>query len=204
MKKAIFATLASLAFASTAFAAAPVMDLGAGQTQIGYSYDSLQTNIATLGDLGTYHANDYQLAYGLTNKLAITGNYLDSGSRSFVYNGTSNIDNLKFDSTQIGLQYKLTNNIAVSAGSLKSELGYDAGSSASTETFGGIAYQQNLGHNLAGYASYLKSTNVEDWKAGLNYNLSNSTSLDVGYRHYQNDGTAIVAKGVGFGLNHKF
>jgi len=207
MKRAIFATIATLAFASTAFAAAPAMDLGSGQAQIGYSYDNLQTNVAALGDLGTYHANDYQLAYGLSDKFAITGNYLDSGSRSFTnYNNNTRIDNLKFDSTQIGLQYKVSNNIAVSAGTLKSELKDDAypTPNSSNEIFGGIAYKQNLGDNLGSYASYLKSTNVEDWKAGLTYNVGSKTSLDVGYRHYQDGGAGVVAKGITYGLNHKF
>jgi len=203
VKKTITTALALLSLASTAFAATPVMDLASGQTQLGYSYDNLQTNIGTLGDLGTYHANNYQLAYGLSDKLALTGNYLDSGARSFI-NGTTNIDNLKFDSTAIGLQYKVNKNFAVSAGSLKSELKYDLGTASSSEIFGGIAYKQKFDNNLEGYASYLKSSNVEDWKAGLTYNVGSKTSLDVGYHHYQNDGVAVSAKGVGFGVNHKF
>jgi len=204
MKKAITTTLALLSLVSTAFAATPAMDLVAGQSQIGYSYDNLQTNIGALGDLGTYHANDYQVAYGLNDKLAITGNYLDSGSRSF-YSGTTPIDNLKFDSTAIGLQYKVNKNFAVSAGSLKSELKYDNGAASSTEAFGGIAYKQQLSNHVEGYASYLKSSNVQDWKAGLTYNLGSKTSLDVGYRDYQNNGTGnIVAKGLSYGINHKF
>lgn len=206
MKKAITTTLALLSLVSTAFAATPAMDLATGQAQIGYSYNNLQTTNDLLGDLGTYHANDYQLAYGLSNKLAITGDSLSSNARDFYINGGANtINGLKFNSTAIGLQYKVSNNMAVSAGSLRTELASDSGSTSSSEMFGGIAYKQKLSNNIEGYASYLKSTNVQDMKAGLTYDLGSKTSLDLGYRDYKNTGAGnIAAKGLGFGINHKF
>lgn len=208
MKKAITTTLALLSLASTALAATPAMDLAAGQAQLGYSYNSLQTNTALYGDLGTLNGNGYQLAYGLSNKLAITGDYLSSNPKDFnVYttSGYQTISGIKFDSTAIGLQYKVSNNMAVSAGSIKSNLDSSLGSIPSTEMFGGIAYKQQINNNVEGYASYLKSTNVEDWKAGLTYNLGRTTSLDLGYRNYQNNGAGnMTAKGISYGINHKF
>lgn len=209
MKKTIIAALASLAFASTAFAATPAMDLANGQAQLGYSYTSLKTNINSSGDLGTFHGNGYQAAYGLSDKLAITGDYLTSNAKDFnVYNNgvlTGSITGFHFNSTEIGLQYKLNDNIAISAGSVNSKIDSSYGSTPSTETFGSIAYKQNISKNVEGYASYLKSSNVQDMKAGLTYNLGSKTSLDVGYRDYQNNGTSnLTAKGIGFGLNHKF
>ncbi len=208
MKKSIIATVISLAFASTAFAAAPAIDLEAGQAQLGYSYENLQTNIIQ-GDLGTYHGNNYQLAYGLSNKVALTGSYLGSDSKSFTVNspfyGTYALNDVSFNSTELGLQYKLSNNIALSAGNIKSGTQANGASTSANEMFGGIAYQQNITKNIAGYASYLKSTNVTDWKTGLTYNLGGNTSLDVGYHNYQDNGASnLTAKGVGFGLNHKF
>lgn len=208
MKKSIIATFISLAFASTAFAAAPAIDLGAGQAQLGYSYDNLQTNVNGL-DLGTYHGNNYQLAYGLSDKIAVTGSYLGSDSQSFNVNipgaYTGDLNDVSFNSTALGLQYKVNDNIAVSAGSLKSDIPNNETSNPTTEMFGGIAYKQNITKNMAGYASYLKSTNVTDWKTGLTYNLGSNTSLDAGYHSYQNNGASdLTAKGVGFGVNHKF
>lgn len=38
--------------------------------------------IAGLGDLGTYNANNFQAAYGLNDKFALTGDYLNSQSKS--------------------------------------------------------------------------------------------------------------------------
>ena len=69
-----------------------------------------------------------------------------------------------------------------------------------------ILIRQKLSNNIEGYASYLKSTNVEDWKAGLTYNLGRNTSLDVGYRNYQNTSASnyVTAKGMSYGINHKF
>jgi hypothetical protein len=207
VKKAILATIVSLAFASTAFAAAPAINVGAGQTQLGYSYDNLQTNVNGL-DLGTYHGNNYQLAYGLSNKVALTGSYLGSDSQSFNVNipaYSGDLNDVSFNSTALGLQYKLNHNIAVSAGNIRSELQGNDASNPTNEMFGGIAYKQNITRNMAGYASYLKSNSVTDWKTGLTYALGSNTALDVGYHSYQNNGADnLTAKGVGFGINHKF
>lgn len=156
VKKIILPALVSLAFASTAFAATPPIDLGAGQVQIGYSYNNLQTNVDGIGDLGTYHGDGYQLAYGLNNKLAITGDYLTTASKDFnlynngVYQGS--ISGLKFDSTAVGLQYKVNNSIAVSTGNVKSKVASDSGSNSSSEIYGGIAYKQNITKDINGYA----------------------------------------------------
>jgi putative virulence related protein PagC len=209
VKKVIFAALATFAFASTAFAATPAVDVEAGQAQIGYSYNKLQTSTTGLGDLGTFRGNEYQLAYGLSDKLAITGDYLRSDSRNFnlytngFYSGS--VNGFNFNSTQIGLQYKTNGNLALSAGSIKSEVNSSLGSTPTSETFGGIAYRQNISKNLESYASYLKSSNMQDWKAGITYNLGNTTSLDIGYHDYQNNAVGnLTAKGVSLGLNHKF
>jgi hypothetical protein len=208
VKKMILPALVSLAFASTAFAATPPIDLGAGQAQIGYSYNNLKTHVDGMGDLGTYHGNGYQLAYGLSDKLAITGDHLNTASKDFnLYNNGAyqgSISGLKFDSTAIGLQYKINNNLAVSTGDVKSKVTSDYGSSSSSEIYGGLAYQQNLTKDVNGYASYLKSSNIQDWKAGVAYNLGSNTSLDVGYRDYQDNHSNISAKGVSYGVSHNF
>ncbi len=209
MKKTIITAFISLAFASSAFAATPAMDLTAGQTQLGYSYENLQTDLNGLGDLGTYHGNNYQAAYGISDKLALTGSYLNSNKKSFDvsmpggYTGVLN--DLRFSSTELGLQYKLSDHVALSAGNVNSKLQTDNSSASSNEMFGGIAYQQNLSKNMAGYASYLKSDHVTDWQTGVTYKLGGNTALDVGYHDYQDNGASnISAKGMQAGLNHKF
>lgn len=209
MKKVIFASLASLTIVSTAFAAAPALDIEAGQAQVGYSYNKLQTSTTGLGALGNFQGNEYQLAYGLSNKLAITGDYLRSDSKDFnlytngFYSGS--VNGFNFKSTQIGLQYKVNGNLALSAGNIKSEVNSSFGSTPTSEIFGGIAYRQNISKNIESYASYLKSANIQDWKTGITYKLSNTTSLDIGYHNYQNNTVSnLTAKGVSLGLNHKF
>lgn len=204
MKKVIVASLASLAFASTAFAAVPGMDIAAGQTQLGYSYNNLKTTQnAGIGnyDLGTFHANSFQAAYGLSDKIALAGDYLNSESRSYFSPG---LDNVKFNNSEFGLQYKLNSNFALSAGNVKSEIQYNGGTGSTSEMFGGIAYKAAITNNVGGYASYIRSSNVQDWKAGLTYGLGKNTSVDLGYRHYENSGLGTKAEGMGFGVNHKF
>lgn len=209
MKKAIVTTLVSLAFASTAFAATPAMNLEGGQFQVGYTYDNLKTTQAAYGDMGSFHSNDYQVAYGLSNKLAITGEYLDTTPKSFTTytNGmpTGSIANFKYGTTTLGLNYQLNHNITVGVGNVQSTVKWDGASSSSSEVFGSVAYKAAVTNNVDGYASYLKSSSVEDWKTGLTYGLGSNTSLDIGYHHFKDsDLSNITASGLGFGLNHKF
>lgn len=202
MKKAIIAAIASLAFAGTAFASAPAMNVDAGQIQAGYTNYNLKTNGTTVGDMGTFRADSYQLVYGLSSNLAFTGEYLNSETRN-VSTYFYNYPNLSFNSTQLGLQYQMNKNIALSVGNVKSGFKSDAGSNSNSEVFAGIAYNAPISSNLNGYASYLKSSHVEDAKVGVKYAIGNNASFDVGYRNYQDSSSGITAKGMGFGLNYK-
>lgn len=206
MKKLILAAvLASTTLAGTAFANAPAMDVAAGHGQLGYSYNNLQTDVSAL-DLGTLHANGFQGAYGLSDKLAVTGDYFKTNSESFTVYGTSryDLDNLGISATQFGLQYKLNNNFAVTAGNVNSELKYNGGSVSTNEIFAGVAYKAAIANNVNGYASYIRSSNIEDWKAGLTYDVGSNISVDAGYRHFETKDIGIKAEGVGFGVNYKF
>ncbi|WP_371380069.1 hypothetical protein [Sporomusa aerivorans] len=208
MKKVIMSVLASLAFASTAFAAAPGMDVAAGQTQLGYSYNHLDTNAEGLGELGSFNANSFQAAYGLSDKFALTGDYLDSQSKSYYYGGGYSLDDLNYNTSQIGLQYKLNKNLALSVGNVRSEVNATdnnyAVSASTNEMFGGVAYKAAINNNMDGYASYIRSSNVQDGKVGMNYRLNDNASVDLGYRYFENDGLGIKAKGANVGVNYKF
>ncbi len=205
MKKVIIAAmLASATLTGTAFANVPGMDVAAGQGQFGYSYNNLKTDSSVIGDLGTLHANNFQGAYGLSDKLAITGDYLNTESKTFYAYGYGYYNNLNMNSTQIGLQYKLNNNLAVTAGTAKSELKANNNSVSTNEAFAGIAYKTAIASNLDGYASYIRSSNIEDWKAGLTYGVNNNITVDAGYRHLDTKDLGIKAEGMGFGVNYKF
>lgn len=208
MKKTIMAVLASLTFASTAFAAVPGMEVTAGQTQLGYSYNYLQTDIAGLGDLGDFHANTFTGAHGISDKVALTGDYLNSQSKSFYYNGYNSLDDLNYNISEVGLQYKVTKNLALAVGNVKSEVsGRDNNVSltaSNSEMYGGIAYNAPIGDKVDGYASYLRSSNVEDGKVGLNYLMNKNTSVDLGYRYINNEGLGIKSQGTAIGVNYKF
>ncbi|MDU2064888.1 MAG: hypothetical protein E6713_08590 [Sporomusaceae bacterium] len=209
MKKILSATILSLALASTAFAAVPDSNLASGQISLGYSYENLQTDMNGLGNLGAFKGNAYQAAYGLTDKVSLTGEYLRSNSRDFnVYsNGvySSSLTGLHFNSTALGVQYQLTKQLALAAGSFKSEIASNYGSAATNEVFGGIAYEQPITAQLTSYASYKKSENIGDLKAGIVYAMDSQTSLEAGYHDYQNKVAGHVnTKGISFGVNHKF
>ena len=205
MKKLILTTmLASLTLAGTAFASVPGMDTGAGQGQIGYSYNKLDTSVGTLGDLGSLKNNNFEGAYGLSEKFAVTGDYLNSESNNYYSPGNGYYNDLSLNSTEIGLQYKLNKNVAVSVGNVKSELKANDDSISTSEMFAGVAYKGALTNKMGSYASYLRSENVQDWKAGLTYDVASNITLDAGYRNFKNDDLGIKADGMGFGANYKF
>lgn len=204
MKKALLTTLLSLAFASTAFAATPATDVASGQIGLGYTNYNFKTTGNLLGDLGSFKTNDYQAAYGLSSKLALTGDYMNSEKRSFYNSYYGYYTDLNYSSTKLGLQYKLTDNLALSAGTVKAEFSSLQHANSTDEVFGGISYNTALTKNLDGYASYLKSKNVTDSKVGLQYAVSSNASVDVNYHDYQDGNSGITAKGMGFGVNYKF
>ncbi|HWR43815.1 hypothetical protein [Sporomusa sp.] len=205
MKKLILTTvLASLTLAGTAFASVPGMDAAAGQGQIGYSYNNLKTSVGALGDLGTLKNNNFQAAYGLNDKFAVTGDYLNSESKTYYSPGYGYYNDLSHNATEIGLQYKLNKNVAVSVGNVKSELKASNDAISTSEMFAGVAYKGSVANNVDSYASYIRSENVQDWKAGLTYGVGSNITLDAGYRSFENNDLGIKAKGMGFGANYKF
>ena len=205
MKKLILTTmLASLTLAGTAFASVPGMDAAAGQGQIGYSYNKLDTSVGTLGDLGSLKNNNFEGAYGLSEKFAVTGDYLNSESNNYYSTGNGYYNDLSLNSTEIGLQYKLNKNVAVSVGNVKSELKANSDSISTNEMFAGIAYKGAISNKVGSYASYIRSENVQDWKAGLTYDVGSNITLDTGYRSFDNNDLGIKADGMGFGANYKF
>jgi len=204
MKKLIVTTMiASLTLVGTAFASVPGLDIAAGQGQIGYSYNNLKTSVGTLGDLGTLKNNNFQGAYGLNGKFAVTGDYLNSESGNYS-TGYGNYNDLSVNSTELGLQYRLNKNVAVSVGNVKSELKANSNSISTSEMYAGVAYKGALTNKVGSYASYIRSNNVQDWKAGLTYDVGNNITLDTGYRSFENNDLGIKANGMGFGANYKF
>ena len=205
MKKLILTTvLASLTLTGTAFANTPGMDVSAGQGEIGYSYNSLQTSVGTLGDVGTMKNNNYQAAYGLNDKFAVTGEYLNSESKDLYASGYGYYNNFSLNASELGLQYKVNKNVAVSVGNVKSELKANSDSVSTNEMFAGVAYKGSVANKVNSYASYIRSSNVQDWKTGLTYDTGSNIQLDVGYRSFENNDLGIKAKGLGFGANYKF
>lgn len=204
MKKAIFTTLITLAFAGTAFAAAPTANMEPGQFNLGYTNYNLKTEGNVLGDLGNFKANNYQAAYGLSDKISLTGDYLSSEKRSFYNTYYGYFTDLNYSTTQLGLQYKLTDNLALTAGNVKAEFSSNEYGNSTNEVYGGVAYNAALTNKLNGYASYLKSEHVQDAKVGMQYSVSPNASVDVNYRDYQDDNSGMKGKGVGMGVNYTF
>ncbi|HWR07469.1 hypothetical protein [Sporomusa sp.] len=205
MKKLILTTmLASLTLAGTAFASVPGIDTAAGQGEIGYSHYNLESSVDVLGDMGKLKNNNFQAAYGLSDKLAITGDYLNSESQTFYSPAYGYFNDMNLNSTEIGLQYKLNKNIAVSVGNVKSELKASNDAVSTSEMFAGVAYRGAVANKVDSYASYIRSENVQDWKAGLTYGVGSNVTLDAGYRSFENNDLGIKAKGMGFGANYKF
>lgn len=203
MKKTLITTLAVLTFATTAYAATPGISGNLGRLHVGYQNGSLQTGGSMLGDMGSINTNEYHATYGLNDKFTIVGSYLESDTlpenhwTSFGW-----LSNFQYSTTEVGLQYRLTPNVAVAVGNVQSQFKSTQLSDSNNEIYGGVNVSANIVGKLGGYGSYLKSASVADAKAGLTYDLNGSSYLSVGYRDYQDKNIGLNTKGVGVGINY--
>lgn len=203
MKKTLVTTLAVLAFATSAYAATPGIQVDSGQFHVGYKNYDLKTDGGILGYMGSVKANEYQATYGLNDKLSFVGNYLASDTlQGNQWTSYGWLSDLRYSATELGVQYRITPNIAVAVGNVQSQFKSSQISDTQNEIYGGIDVAANFTNKLGGYGSYLKSANVSDAKVGVTYDLNNNSYVNVGYRDYQNQNIGLNSKGLGVGINY--
>lgn len=190
-KKILSGLICSMLVASVGFAA-PVLDLEKGQTAAGYNYSRF--DFEAFGyDLGKETFDGFYVQHQLSDKLNLG---LERGSI-----GSSGYE-LRL--TDLIAQYKLDDNVNLALGIRKYRASEPGGSESDTKAAFGINGKTQLADNLTGYASYLKTSYEDEWKIGVNYQMSKTTYLDLNYAYHDVDDVDASFKGFGLGIGFTF
>lgn len=176
MTRKILTLIAGAMLATSIGYAAPITDLGQGDTEIGYQHYDMNYNVTE---------DSLYLQHGISNKVIVG---VERNNYSTGYAGS--------DVTDVSLHYKLDPNVRLIVG----DRNYSGGPN---KVFAGIGGETNLAPKLDGYASVTGSSIATEWQAGLTYKLDGQTSLQLGYKSY-NEEDAATLHGIGLGINHKF
>ena len=175
--KILALVIGSLVTSSIGFAA-PLSNLAAGETAIGYNYYNMSHDADN---------NDYYLEGSLSDKFTVGVERNNYSAHSADWN-----------TTDIYAHYKIAPNVQLILGNRD----YDYGNQ-SDKVFYGVGMTTNLAPKLDGYASVITSSNTTEWQVGVNYALSNQLGLNVNYKSNKDD-HYVTYDGVGVGLNYKF
>lgn len=164
MKKAIVCTLVFLASTSSAFATPTTkLDDNAKSMSVSYFSHNIDTNFA--------------------RPTLVSGKWTTNVDMLFKVSNGSKVSNF----IEGGIQYAISDNFAVATGYAFGNVyaSQDDTTSKFNEFYGEAVYNQKLNENTHVYASYLKGAKLEDWRTGMTFATSDSSYLDVGYRHFK-------------------
>lgn len=178
MKKKILTVMLGTLLVANMGSAAPITDLGDGQTNVGYNHYNLDQN-------GTHVKGDsFYAEHGFSDKL-IGG--IERNGYAYPVGDA--------DTTDLYIQYKLDQNLRLIVG--------DRSYSGNTDKlFVGLGANVNLAPKIDGYASVITNNLETEWQAGATYNMDNQASLHLGYKA-SNGEHSSTRDGLGFGINYK-
>ncbi|MDU2063941.1 MAG: hypothetical protein E6713_03790 [Sporomusaceae bacterium] len=181
MKKTIMAIVTGTLLTAVPVFAAPLSDVQEGQTVLGYNHYNLDQNGNSVKD------DSFYLEAGVAPKVIV----------GVERNGYAFPNNYDAKTTDVYAQYKVNDNVRLIAGNR------DFSNGGGDKFFYGVGLSANLAQNVDGYVSATTNSRYTEWQTGVNYNMDNQTTLNVGYKSYKEDGSSRL-DGVGFGISHKF
>lgn len=177
MKKKILTIMVGTMLAANIGSAAPITDLGDGQTNVGYNHYNLDHSGAHV------KADSFYIEHGFSDK--IIAGVERTGYAYPVGDGHT---------TDLSVQYKLDPNFRLIVG--------DRNYSGNTDkVFFGMGANVNLASKLDGYASVITNSDETEWQVGTTYKMDNQTSLHLGYKSSKFEHS--TRDGLGFGINYK-
>ena len=177
MKKKILTIMVGTMLAASIGSAAPLTDLGDGQTNVGYNHYNLTHNGMNV------KADSFNIEHGFSDK--VIAGVERTGYAYPVGNGHT---------TDIYVHYKLDQNIRLIA----TDRNY---SDDTDKVLLGLGATVNLAPKLDGYASVITASGETEWQVGTTYKMDNQASLHVGYTSSNFDHS--TRDGLGFGINYK-
>ncbi|MEG6585329.1 outer membrane beta-barrel protein [Dendrosporobacter sp. 1207_IL3150] len=203
MKKKVLASIIGAMLVSSVGFAAPVTNLEAGQTSVGYNYSNLDFTIDGT-KIDSAGANGFYVEHAV-NKNVIIGLEYNGGDITKTLGG----DALKLEDkeTDFYVQYKVEKGIRLVLGTRNYDQslslnGATVGSYDTNKVLYGVSFDTKLADKLDGYTTLLKTSDETEWRLGATYKVDEQTSIDVNYKNKDFDGLEL--KGVGIGLNYKF
>lgn len=178
MKKKILTIMAGTMLAANIVSAAPITDLGDGQTNVGYNHYNLDHSGAHV------KADSVYIEHGFSDKI-IAG--VEKNGYAYPVGDTH--------TTDLYVHYKLDSNIRLIVG----DRNYSGGTD---KVFFGMGANVNLAPKLDGYASVITNNIETEWQVGTTYKMDNQASLHLGYKSSKQD-NAPTRDGLGFGINYK-
>lgn len=180
MKTKILALVTGALLTSSVGFAAPIGDVSAGQTTVGYNYYNMSQDT---------NDDSFYLENAISDKftLGVEHNSYSANSSPATWN-----------TTDIYAQYKIDPNVRLIIGNRN----YDYGDQ-SDKVFYGVGVTAKLAPKVDGYASVITNSNTTEWQAGANYALDDQLALNVNYKSNK-DTYYPTYNGLGIGLNYKF
>lgn len=203
MKKKVLACILGTMLISSVGFAAPVTNLDPGQTSIGYNYSDLDFKVGGT-KLDSAGANGFYVEHAI-NKDFTVGLEYNGGDVSRTSSGST--VKLEDKETDFYVQYKVEKGVRLILGNRS----YDQTLSLNGVTIGeydtnkvlyGVSFDTQLGKNVNGYTTLLKTSDETEWRLGATYQIDKQTALDVNYKNKDYDGLEL--EGFGIGINYKF
>lgn len=179
MNKKILTIMVGTMLAANIASAAPITELGDGQTNVGYNHYNLDLNGNSVKD------DSFYLEHGFSDKV-IAG--VEKNGYAIPGGGDAH-------TTDLYVHYKLDPTVRLIVG----DRNYSGGSD---KVFFGLGANVNLAPKLDGYASVITNNTETEWQVGATYKMDNQASLNLGYKSSKQDHTSALS-GIGFGINYK-
>lgn len=215
MKKKVLGVFAVLSLATSVGFAAPLNDFSEGKVAIDISArpsnDIKADNDTTLDAKTSW---EYGITAGVGNNFAVQ--YKNFNPKSKDYSG----DNLKLETQELNVLYKLNENYTVFTGLVQAKSKYNlsglGGLEGDTKSNWqvGVTGQSPLADKLTGYATVAAGADTSSWKLGLAYAVNKNTDFDLFYAENKYNkvnfygGLDLDAdykvKGLGYGVTYKF
>lgn len=210
MKKKVLISLAALMTCASVGLAAPTVELNKGEVVAGYNYSNFSIDASSDGsraDLGKANNNGFYAQYGFDKNWSVG---LETNKISKSWSEGADSASVDFKFTDATVQYAIDKNVNLIVGNRKYDLTLtvngDSGSGGENKFLYGVSGKANLGQNIDGYATFLKTSYENQWQVGALYNFSKQAFLDVNYTHHKlsTSGDDLTLKGLGFGVGFRF
>lgn len=210
MKKIVVLVVCLMLTGSVA-SASPLMDFAAGKGSIDLTMRDAKNSMGDT-DFDKKYNLDAALTLGLGGKWGFQFRNFQPQSADTYFGIPVNV-NVKLETNEFNVLYKLDKNVAAFAGYVTAKgteefVGvFSASSDRKNMWQVGVVATAPLGDKTTFWASAAAGNDLINWEVGIGYAFSPNCEFNVNYRELKVDdlsGVDMKSKGLGFGLTFKF